>query len=64
MIDSRETLAWDMKALLKGRKCVTCVCALHAGPDMFFPAEPVARLRRELGWMKINRSAAGRREEV
>jgi len=45
--------------------CVVCVClcALHAGPDVFVPAEPVGRSRCELGWMKINRSSAGHREE-
>ena len=55
-------LAWDMKALLKVRRCAVCV--LHEGPDVFVPAEPVGRSRCELGWMKINRSRAGHMEEV
>lgn len=62
MIDGRKMLAWEMKALLKVRRCVVCV--LHEGPDVSVPGEPVGRSQCELGGMKINRSRARHMEEV
>lgn len=56
-------VTWDMEALLKVKEW-HCVCALHEGPDVFVPAEPVGRSRCEPGGMKINRTGVGHVEEV